>query len=253
MTRKWGDTGVAMMGSRHVLNIIYPAPDETLLETPEALPTSEPGTPQIEYTITAAHLPNIGGASAAWTALLFAHSYNSSGSTRTCYYRTLLNGVSVSSSSTSVSNARRFTINATNYYDCAVGDVIALKLWASGSGVALEDHGLSVVATRLKLAGDKQKTLRGITYVTTQVPTLVMDGVSYVAGTSRVFHTASVTSLLTDASTLLDILFMKAPYYSYQSSYGDAIQSVTTAGLSANKTVYGVYVPTTIVYYPGDD
>jgi hypothetical protein len=41
------------------LNITYKPAQETLLATPQTLPTSEPATPQISYTVETIHFPSI--------------------------------------------------------------------------------------------------------------------------------------------------------------------------------------------------
>lgn len=130
--------------------ITYPSPDETLLGTPEVLPTSEPATPQISYTIATGHLPMVSptGLEYVLTALLYAAGKNTDTTSRTVYYRILKNGSSVATGSSRVLGGYFYTWNHCNFFDVQVGDVIACKLWASGANVNWDYKALMLDLTR---------------------------------------------------------------------------------------------------------
>lgn len=125
------------MGSLQSYTITYPDPDETLLGTPEALPTSEPGTAQIEYTIASGHLPTVSPAGLRYTLIanVYAGGQNGAGSAATVYYRVKRNGVDVATGSHSVDAGYYWTLNIYKYMaGLAVGDTITVHLWASIAG-----------------------------------------------------------------------------------------------------------------------
>lgn len=130
--------------------ITYPAPDETLLGTPVALPTTEPADPQISYTIAAGHLPTVSPAGLEYTltAILYAAGKNTNAANQTLYYRVMQNGASVATGSiTSLANYY-YTLEHSRVYPVALGDVLACKLWATSADVNWDYKALFVFFTR---------------------------------------------------------------------------------------------------------
>lgn len=130
------------------LNITYQTPQETLLDTPETLPTSEPATPQIGYTVQNSDLPvlSLNCYRKVWVALLFgAGKFSTSG---TVYYRLKKNGVSIYSSNGSVSANLFYTVGA-YFYNVNVGDSLELALWSSVSGSNWDYKAFQVQVSRL--------------------------------------------------------------------------------------------------------
>lgn len=249
MTRKWGDTGLAVMGSRHVLTITYPDPDETLLETPEAVPTSEPGAPQVEYTIAAGHLPNIGGASAVWTPMLWASGHNDTAGSITLSYRLMKNDVSVQTGTQSVTAGRYWTVNCYNYYDSAVGDKIQLSLSASGAGLDWRYKGLFIYPTRIDLGAPlylAEYTIDRLPDLALGVPLIVIRGNWYTYASDSMYHIGNAVD-----SFAHDVVSDHADYHGGRPTYGD-IQQTNSSTTSSSYYPYYIYnhVPTQIVYYP---
>jgi len=151
MARSPNCTGAPLYKGRVDVTISYPDPDETLLETPVALPTSEPGTAQISYTLASGHMP-------VWspfelehikTAVLYAAGKNTSGSAITVYYRVLKNGVSVATGSGSVAAGYYYTWSHYRFLDVVVGDVLSCKLWASSADMKWDYKAVLVWPTRI--------------------------------------------------------------------------------------------------------
>jgi len=108
---------------------------ETLLDTPEELPTSEPSTPQISYTFSDSHLqvePPL--RSCRIVAVVWGAGKNTSGGSTTIHCKWLKNGSEVYSKYISVSNNYYYTVGY-SYASPNDGDVLELKLWADASGV----------------------------------------------------------------------------------------------------------------------
>jgi hypothetical protein len=147
------------------IDITVPTPQETLLETPESLPTSEPGTSQISYTIQSSDLPTLSFGICKYAAHLCGAGQNLSGSSVTVYYRILKNGTSVATGSrSSVSNNYYYNIYHTNFYNVVEGDTIELRLWASVSGVNYNFKGLIVYPTRIGFSNQNNLLLTDISY-----------------------------------------------------------------------------------------
>lgn len=162
MARSPNCTGAPLYKGRVDVTISYPDPDETLLETPVALPTSEPGTAQISYTLASGHMP-------VWspyelehvkTAILYAAGKNTGGSAVTVYYRILKNGTSVATGSASVSAGQYYTGSHAQFLDAKVGDALSCKLWASVSGVNWDYKAILVWPTRI---GPKGQSIAAFT------------------------------------------------------------------------------------------
>jgi len=101
-----------------------------------SLPTSEPATSQIIYTVSEDDLPNLnmGFEQALIIAAIYAAGRNWDSVSRTVYWRMIKNGSSLANGSFTVSAMYYWTLNSF-FYDVAVGDVLELRLWADSSNV----------------------------------------------------------------------------------------------------------------------
>jgi len=120
--------------------------------TAVAVPTTEPTTSQIKYTVDAADLPtlNMGVESKIIVALIYAAGYNNTGSTITLYWRILKNGTSIRTGSNGVGAEYSWTLNA-YFTNVAVGDVLELRFWASASGLYYEYNARQLQFSQIKL------------------------------------------------------------------------------------------------------
>ena len=142
-------TGAPAYGAPMQAAYSYPAVDETTGLTTE-LPSSEPETAQISYTIAAGHLPTVTGANIPYRIFPFVwfRAQNTSGSARTASWRLEKNGSSIATG-TSGSIANYSYCHGSLQYQMpdpypAVGDVISVKLWASGAGTYLQNKAFMV-------------------------------------------------------------------------------------------------------------
>jgi hypothetical protein len=153
MARSPNCTGAPWFKGRVDVSISYPDPDETPLETPVDLPTSEPAEAQISYTLASGHMP-------MWSPFELPHSKmmmlytggkNTSGGTLTVYWRVKVNGVNNSvGSNTAVSASAYWTLNSLGLpIPASVGDVVDVYLWASGAGVELRYKAFACTPTRI--------------------------------------------------------------------------------------------------------
>jgi hypothetical protein len=137
----------------NIITITSTTPQETLLETPEDLPTTEQ-TSQVVYTLQESDFPVI-TPSSIYTyqpvGCLVGAGYNSSGSTATIYYRAIKNGTSVlTGNKSSMPNNQYYTFQFFGFYNSlAVGDTIELRLWSSATGVNFDYKALTIYPTRI--------------------------------------------------------------------------------------------------------
>ena len=151
MARSPNCTGAPLFKGRVDVTITYPDPDETLLETPVALPTSEPAEAQISYTLGSQHMP-------VWSpfelehkklAILYAAGRNTGGSAATVYFRVLKNGVNVATGSQSVGAGYFYNQSHYRFFDVSSGDALSCKLWANAAGVNWDRAAVLVWPTRI--------------------------------------------------------------------------------------------------------
>ena len=151
MARSPNCTGAPLYQGRVDVSISYPDPDETLLETPVDLPTSEPAEAQISYTLASRHMPT-------WspfelehvkTAILYVAGENTSGVSRTVYYRVRKGDTSVATGSMNVPKGTVFTMSHYRFLGAQTGDVLRCSLWANGTGCNWNHGCVVVMPTRI--------------------------------------------------------------------------------------------------------
>ena len=151
MARSPNCTGAPTCRGRVDVSITYPDPDIVTLDTPEALPTSEPATAQVSMTVGSQHL-------ATWSpfelehtnsAILYTTGKNNSGSTVAVYYRIAKNGQSIATGSESIYAGAYFPWSHHRFPDVQIGDVLACKLWASAGGCDWRGKALAIWPSRI--------------------------------------------------------------------------------------------------------
>ena len=155
-------TGAPAYGTPMQVKFTYPTMRETSGLT-DALPTSEPASAQIAYTIGNDDLPTLTTPIPHWISpTIFAQGQNTSGAARTLSYRLEVNGTSVATGSSSISTSVYWGLSAFNWWNAGAlpvsGDVLTVKLWVDGSGCSLNAHALKVTPTR-PLIGTKKPIL----------------------------------------------------------------------------------------------
>jgi len=236
--------------SLKTLEITYRPAKETLLSTPEILPTSEPTTPQISYTVQESDLPilNLNVYRKVWVAWIVVAGYCPSSAT--IYHRMLRNGSSVSTGSSSVS-ARYYYTRIFYFYNVNVGDVLEVKLWSSATDSDWRYKAYQIQVTRIiPLSKIRLLSPCNIVSVDTQ-PTLTLGNPSvYASYLYYVFHLdglyGSYSSTVNFACLYVgDILGL------YRINYGD-ITYANSSTILTSTTYYPRYirnyVPTKIVF-----
>jgi hypothetical protein len=217
---------------------------ETLLATPETLPTTEPTDPQVSYTVASEDLPvfTFPPKKKVYTAqVVVAGRFVTAG---TVYYMMLKNGNTVIAGSGSVSANYYWTWNC-GFYDVAVGDVLAVKLWSSVTDSDWRHKGMTVMATRV--APFLDRVYRNILYSLNLAPAYTLGNPSGVNQGLRVIgmDTASYWDNIV-ADKTYEVQYPKSTYGLYRLGTGDYTEN-NSAYLRTSSTYYPTYNRN---YYP---
>jgi hypothetical protein len=210
-----------LLTSLKTLNITYQTPQETLLGTPETLPTSEPGTPQISYTVAEGDLPSFSITPYQKKFIATIVGAGKVVTAATIYYRMKKNGVSVNTSSSSVSANNYYTWNC-NFYDVAVGDVLELALWSNQTDSNWDYKALHTRVSRLILF-NKPRLLLPCNFAALESRPVLTLGTAQPSSSPAVLYPYNLDLVLPSISAafLYESLYPKNTYGLFRVNYGD--------------------------------
>ncbi|MEM4667442.1 MAG: hypothetical protein QW498_09095 [Thermofilum sp.] len=207
------------VGSLKELRITMRTPKEELLSTPEPLPTTEPSTPQIAYTVSEEDLPvlSISVHRVIWVARVFvAGRFTTAGR---LYLRMWRNRSVVSYSSYSVTANFYYTVNA-SFYNVRVGDVLELSLWSSVSDSVWDYRAFQIQPTRI-IPHAKYVNLYNVRFSDIQVhPVLTLENPNYTAYSPYIYHTDAF-SYYASSEITVPLLRLSPTYGLFQIYFGD--------------------------------
>ena len=151
MAVRAGQLDAAVLGPLRSVSVSYVAPVETSIGS-TAVPTSEPGTGQVNVTLSSGYFTALPAQFAAndWSAFVVFSARNTGGGARTVSWKTLINGATHTTGSTSVNNNNWIAMTCP-FYPIALNDVIQVKVWASNTGVNYDYYATWVRPTRVFL------------------------------------------------------------------------------------------------------
>lgn len=226
-----------LLTSLKTLNITYQTPQETLLATPETLPTTEPATPQIGYTVAEADLPTLSLTpyKKVWVAIVIGAG--KAVTAATISWRMKKNGASVNSGSSSVS-ANNFFTRQCYFRDVVVGDVLELALWSSVADSNWDYKAFQIQVTRLILL-NKPRLLLPCNFTALEThPVLTLGSPYYTNQVLYPFHLDNRLYAITAATSFLS-LYPKDTYGLFILDYGDSIYA--NASVIRTSTSYRPY------------
>ena len=204
------------------IQVTFPTPDETLLGTPETLPTSEPGTPQTSYTLAAANLPSFSEMSFYKKfigVVVFGGRYPTGG---VLYWRMKKNGASVNTGSFVPASGNYFTGNAF-FWDVDVGDVLEIAMWSSVTDSVWDYKAVYGTVTRI-IPFNRERVLYPCDFASIKrnYPTLTL-GSPYVATTASSIYPYHCGFGLPSigSENLFWSLYPILPYGTYRINLGD--------------------------------
>lgn len=242
MTVLLGDTGKVSYGTLKQTSITLPTARETTVSL--TLPTTEPGSPQISYTVQSTDVATFSGnvpQSVQNIPLIFACGRIGAAAS-VISYRILINGASqVQASLASTASGLYYTINFARYIQVNVGDVVTVSLWSSQADTTFVYHAFTTGWTRMQLT----KTgviLKDVVYgAGASFPTLSTAPAPISAGSSQTFTiTVSTTGTTTTGATAgtFPALVQDATNAMGRQFYGDVNNIVQLNTHATNQTNY---------------
>jgi hypothetical protein len=233
--------------SLKTLNITYQTPQETLLGTPQTLPTSEPTTPQISYTVAQSDLPtfNMSPYQKKWVAIVIGAG--KAVTAATIYYRMKKNGASVATGSSSVS-ANYYYTRECFFYDVDVGDILELALWSNQTDSNWDYKAYQIQVSRL-IPLNKPRLLSPCNFAAlTTHPALTLGTPSFTYYSLYPYHD-DIELPSISAPTSYDFLYAKGTYGMFRIFWGDyssSDYSTSRTSTTYRPYYYCNYVPTQI-------
>lgn len=176
-----GMQDVCMHQGRQKLEIIHPNPTEVLLSTPVDLPTTEPTTGQITFTVTENDFPKISGKyfKTAFNIYAYIGGKNTSTSSLIVYCKGKQNGTDIAIGSASVAAGYFYTVNFCYFVECKPGDTFEFRLWASGVGINYDYYAYQVHMRELSF-GRLGQVFKNVQYeANTFIPNLTLGNPTY--------------------------------------------------------------------------
>lgn len=242
MTVLYGDSGKVAYGALKQFTLALPTPRETSVSI--TLPTTEPGTAQIAYTVQDADLASFSGNKSMLTATPYVVACGKIGAAATTLnYRLLVNGASqVQASNASVTAGNFYTYTFLRFINVSPSDLVEVKLWSNQADTTLVYHAFTTLWTRPQPT--KAGTiLKDVTYGTsTAFPTLatpptpavvVAQQFGVVSIASNISPQLPNTSAVTITSLIPDVNFGII-----RSGYGDQIATVQFQNSATNQCQY---------------
>jgi hypothetical protein len=235
--------------SLKTLNITYQAAQETLLGTPETLPTTEPATPQISYTVAAGDLPTFNLLPYQKKHIAILIGAGKAVTAATISYRMKKNGGSVESGSSSVP-ANYFYTRACFFYDVAVGDVLELALWSNQTDSNWDYTAFHIQASRLILL-NKPRMLAPCNFAAVSgFPILTLGNPATSSLGMKVYHIDKQFATDLSIATVFDFMYPKNTYGLFRLNNGDynsANSSICLTSATYRPNYYRNYCPTQMI------
>lgn len=159
MTILWGDTGLISVGAQKTYTTTLATPNEVLLPPGSeiVLPTADPGTNQVSFTVQESDLPTINPTpySVKYSAYVVVSGKNATGASVSVTYTCYKNGVAVTGAigqaQSGIANNMFWTHTHYRFYDVVPGDVLEVRCWSNTAGVTLDYYSLLLMPTRMEL------------------------------------------------------------------------------------------------------
>lgn len=236
-----GDSGLASVGTLKTFTTSLATPQETLLSTPLALPTSLPATAQVSYTLQASDFPTITPTplDVKYCAVVMTCGKNTSASSETLTYQVGTNGTFTGNIGGSVVATNLFW-NQSHYrwLDVAVGSLLEIKLFATSASVNLDYYALFIYPTRMKVTNCP--VVQDIEY-TFSSPTLVLGTPVSRISAQLAIYPSNATNIFHNPNTTPFRIGAMGPHPTYQLgriNYGDWATSTDSVYHATNRPWY---------------
>jgi hypothetical protein len=236
--------------SLKTLNITYPTPQETLLSTPQTLPTTEPATPQISYTVAAGDFPTFNPPVYMKKHIALLYAGGKAVTAATISWRMKKNGLSVATGTINVAANTFYTLSAFFGVDIVAGDVLEIALWSNQTDSNWDYKAYQIQATRV-LPTNKPRYLTKVSFTVGAAPALTLGNPSVGLTQSLKIWYSDIIFAAAAASFSVDAVYGGNNYGIYRLGYADSDYANTGAALTDatyRPRYYRNYVITQIVY-----
>jgi hypothetical protein len=191
MPIQWGDSGRSSVGALKRIVCTLPKPQETYLATPITLPTTEPATGQVIFTVQDTDMPSFQPFPLPCHYSAFVNISGKTGAVGAVIsYRVLKNGVSIAQATSGATVATQYWMQShQRWYDVQPGDVLEVRLWTAQTDYVLDYYSMYVLA--LDIDPVKRGTILANWTATTTTPKLTG------AGMPQAISAATTGSFLT--------------------------------------------------------
>lgn len=248
-----GDTGGIKYGQLKTVNITYPTPRESNISA-ITLPTTEPGSPQISYTVQSSDLAVFSRRPISVSNIPLVYIGGQIGAASTnVSYRLLVNGVSqATGSASSITANYYFNLEPFFYIPINVGDVVTVNLWSNQTDTIVNYQAFTTIPSRFKLTTEGI-ALSNVSYtVTTTFPTLTQAPTPINVSYTQVFYNYLSSNLnysMQNSTYQFSALVQDATYGFGRISYGDNYSLLQSTSSATNKTNYHKnYMPSSISF-----
>lgn len=225
---------------------------ENLQGTPTVLPTTEPGTSQIIYTVASGDLPIVPAPLLCkYAGTMYASGKNTDGANPyTLSYRIIKNGTSLYTSTLSVPANAYWNLSACRWPNLVVGDIMEIRLWANNAALTWDYQARHIQPTRIRPA-ENTRLITNLALSFTSLP--VLSAIPSVGSNYGFLYNAADTANLSTISLTATQTFKAAapgPTYGIgQLNSDNANSQYTNTNASRSSVTYARnYVPTTISF-----
>lgn len=252
MTIQLGDTGRVVTGPLKTFTTTFASPRETLLGTPTALPTAEPASSQISFTVQASDLPTTSPAfiSTKYTAILFSGGKNTDAAAQSVSWRVLKNSTSIATGTqSSIATNTFWTQTYYQFPSVVAGDVLEIRLWSSSANVNYDYYALVILPTQPSLG--KSYINKDVNYSNFSFPSLTLGNPSYSLSYSWDVYASNSSNVIGSNSGTLTFQAMgwSSTYNAGRLDYGDKNTATGALTSSTYRPYYNrVTFPATITF-----
>jgi hypothetical protein len=245
-----GDTGKAQVSPLKTFTITPGAARETLLGTPLILPTTEPATAQVSFTVQSSDLPTItGNVPMKYNAVLYV-SGKIGVAASVVNYRVLKNSVSVAQAAgVSATAAQYWTHTHWRTFDVQVGDVLEVKYWAVQADVNLDFYGLIIFPSQ-PIPYKQGAILKDLDFSTViNTPNFSTATTIAFTGSYYLFPFAnSATSIGVSAAANFPAVIPNSTYGLFRNQYPEITVQTNQSVHATQRQIQKVWYPSTISF-----
>lgn len=246
-----GDTGKAQIGLLKSYTITPGTARETLLTGGSilTLPTTEPATAQVSFTVQSSDLPTItGNAPMKYNASLVC-SGKIGVAASVINYRVLKNSVSVAQAAGASAAATQFWSHSHfRTFDVQVGDVLEVKYWAVQADVTLDFYGLIIYPSQPLVSKDGT-ILKDLAFGNTTTNPVFATATTVQAFSNYYTFPSSVNNIAFTGNQTYAAIGYNANNGAYKTGQADAQAATTNQYVNATqRQIYKQYYPQIISF-----